>query len=178
MVETVRAVLGPVTILVNNAAIRSSRPFRDLSVEEWRRVVGTSLDGSFHCTRAVVGGMVDAGFGRIVSLSGVDAHDGHPGTAHVAAAKAGIEGMTRVIARELGEHGITANVISPGPIATSRPHDARREQAVQAACAATAVRRVGTPDELARVCVFLCLPESGFITGQVIHVNGGLFLGR
>jgi 3-oxoacyl-[acyl-carrier protein] reductase len=178
MVGSITEELGAPTILVNNAAYRSSHAFEELPEEAWDRALRTALYGAFHCTQATVPGMRREGFGRIVSLTGVDAHDGHPGTAHVAAAKAGVEAMTRVLARELGPSGITANCISPGAVTTVRAHDPRREAAVERARMRSAVQRLGTIEEIARACVFLCVPDSGYITGQVLHVNGGSFFGR
>jgi 3-oxoacyl-[acyl-carrier protein] reductase len=178
MVSSIEARLGPVTIVVNNAAFRSPHPFEELPAEVWERALRTSLYGAYHCSQAVAAGMRREGYGRIISITGVDAHDGHPGTAHVAAAKAGVEAMTRVIARELGGAGVTANCVSPGAVSTERPPDPRRETAVEAARLRSAVQRLASVDEIARVCVFLALPDSGSITGQVLHVNGGSFLGR
>ncbi|MGE3915304.1 MAG: SDR family NAD(P)-dependent oxidoreductase [Hyphomicrobiaceae bacterium] len=164
--------LGRLDILVNNAAIRRNTPITEMSLAEWREVLGASLDASFLTTRAAVPHMIAGKWGRIVNLGGISMFRGAPGRAHVSAAKAGMVGMTRSLASELGPHGITVNVVAPGVIATERGA-AAGARAAPSATAGIPVGRDGRPEEIAHVVAMLCRPEAAYTTGQTIEVNGG-----
>ncbi|MFV0296917.1 MAG: SDR family NAD(P)-dependent oxidoreductase [Hyphomicrobiaceae bacterium] len=163
--------LGAPTILVNNAAVRRNTPVTELSLAEWREVLGASLDASFLMTRDVTPHMIAAGWGRIVNLGGISMFKGLAGRAHVSAAKAGMIGMSRSLASELGPHGITVNVVAPGSIETVRGAAAgARPAAVESG---VPVGRRGAPEEIAHVVRMLCMPDAAYTTGQTIQVNGG-----
>lgn len=164
--------LGGVDILINNAAVRRNTPITEMSLVEWREVLGASLDAAFLCTRASVPHMKRGGWGRIVNLGGISMFRGLAGRAHVSAAKAGMVGMTRSLATELGPHGITVNVVAPGAIATERGVAAGARPAASA-MAGVPVGRDGTPEEIAHIVTMLCRPEAAYTTGQTIEVNGG-----
>lgn len=164
---------GTVDIVVNNAAIRPESPLLEMSEEEWHRVIAVDLDSAFYTAKAFVPGMVAAKWGRIINVTGMNAMLGHAGRAHVSAAKHGLWGLTKALARELGPHGITVNAVSPGPIDTERT-DAKMAARVAAQVASIPVRRLGRRDEVAALCAFLTSHEAGFISGQMIGVNGAL----
>ncbi|MBI2296819.1 MAG: SDR family oxidoreductase [Betaproteobacteria bacterium] len=174
MFDAVAARFGRLDILVNNAADRQQVPFIEMTAAQWRHIVGIILDGAFFCSRAALPHMVRDGWGRIVNVSGDGHHmPTHMGRAHVSAAKAGLEGLTRALAVEYAKQGVTVNCVSPGRIGGERSATAGE---MPHADLTPPVGRAGAPDDIARVVHFLCLPGSGFITGQTIHVNGGLFL--
>ena len=170
MVEGVIGRFGRIDILVLNASIRKEVLFTDMSFEDWRNVMSISLDGSFHCIKACLPSMIKSGGGNIVSLVGDNALLGGVRKVHSSAAKAGLTGMTRALAKELGEHGIRVNCVSPGHIATTRP---AHRSARPAAKGLIPLGRWGKTEEIAATVRFLCGPGGGFITGQTIHVNGG-----
>jgi 3-oxoacyl-[acyl-carrier protein] reductase len=173
MHRSVEQQLGPVTDLVLNASVRREIPFTDMTFEEWREVMGISLDGSFHCIKAVLPGMLTAGSGNIITLAGDTAFNGAVGKVHSSAGKSGLAGMTRALARELGPQGIRVNCVSPGHINTVRPaHRAARP----AAGSAIPLGRYGESSEIAATVRFLCGSGAGYITGQIIHVNGGQWM--
>jgi 3-oxoacyl-[acyl-carrier protein] reductase len=171
MTEAVIAAFGRVDILVNNAADRSEAPFLEMSFTQWRKITGIILDGAFLCSRAVLPHMVAQGCGRIVNIGGVSAHLGAAERAHIGAAKSGLVGFTRALALEFAEHGITVNCVVPGRIGGERSATSGRGISHQ-----PPVGREGTPDEVAAIVRTLCLPSGGYITGQTIHVSGGLYL--
>ena len=180
MVRHVTDRAGPVDVLVNNAVVRAHAPLVDLPLEEWQAVVDTVLTGAFLTTRAVLGGMAERGWGRIVNLAGVSGQSGAAGRAPVVAAKAGIIGLTKAIAHEGAPHGVTANAVSPGLIDTRRS-PTLGDRTVAAAhyvqmAAEVPVGRQGTPEEVAAMCGYLCSEEAAFVTGQVFNVNGGAYM--
>jgi NAD(P)-dependent dehydrogenase (short-subunit alcohol dehydrogenase family) len=175
-VRFVKAELGPIDILVNNAGGTPSgvwpTPFRETPRERWHEYVDMNLYGVLHCTRAVVDGMAERGFGRIVSISSDAARLGHHGSSIYGAAKAGIEGFMRSLAKEVGCRGVTANSVALGLIDTADPaffegQDFGRHYAVG---------RIGTPEDVAAGVVYLVSDEAGWVTGQTLVINGG-FLG-
>lgn len=172
MFAQVRATLGDLSILVNNAGPRAEAPVEDITDAEWERVVGGILTGTFHCCRAAVPVMKRQGGGRIVSILGAIAHVGQPHRAHLAAAKAGVLGLTRALSVELGPSGITVNAVSPGPLDLPPPPGIDPQLRL-ARAAAKPVGRLGTVEEVAAVVSFLASPGAAFITGQTIGVNGG-----
>jgi NAD(P)-dependent dehydrogenase (short-subunit alcohol dehydrogenase family) len=166
--------LGPITVLVHCATYRSVARFHELPLEEWRRAISVILDGAFHVIQAVLPDMMASGFGRVVLIGGSALSSGLPvGHGHVAAAKAGLCGVARNVAQEYGAYGITANVLSPGPIETVYKRGVAPEL-IERLTAETSVGRVATIDEVVAACVFLAAPLSGMITGQVIAIDGGL----
>ena len=172
LIDAAVARFGRLDILVNNAAIRRNTPITEISYAEWREVLGSSLDCAFLATRAAVPHMVKGQWGRIVSLGGISMFLGAAGRAHVSAAKAGMIGMSRSLASELGPHGITVNVVAPGVIDTVRGGAAGKRSGASNTSTAP-IRRDGRPEEIAHVITMLCRPEGGFTTGQTIEVNGG-----
>ncbi len=163
---------GRIDILVNNAAIRPHAPFRDTTVQDWELVRGVILDGALACTQAVIDSMVANRYGRILFFVGEGAFAGGPGRALVSAAKMGLIGLARSLAAEFAPDNIRVNVVSPGSIDTVRANpEWYRGRAPSAA--GIPLGRQGTVDEIAATCLFLVSDESGFITGQTIHVNGG-----
>jgi len=174
MVRAANAALGSIDILVCNASRRGQIDFLDLDYATWRRVIDISLDGTFHCAQATLPGMIAKGWGRIITLGGISWHAGTKRRAHNLTGKAGLTGLTRALAVEFGDRGITANVISPGAIETVRPASAGTTPLRDST---PPVPRKGQVDEIASAALFLAHPEQGYLTGQVIHVNGGMFLG-
>jgi 2-hydroxycyclohexanecarboxyl-CoA dehydrogenase len=177
-VDAVRATLGPVTILVTSAGISAFEPFPDLTLEMWERVLAVNLTGTFLCAKAVIRDMLDAAWGRIVTISSQAAQSGGVGMAHYTSSKAGVIGLTKALAMEFAGKGITVNTIPPSLIDTPM---ARRAQAtgefdVSRLAAVVPVGRVGTPDDIAAACAFLASDDAAFITGQVIGVNGGMYV--
>jgi 3-oxoacyl-[acyl-carrier protein] reductase len=170
MVDAVIERFGRVDILVLNASIRREVLFRDMTFDEWRTVMSITLDGSFHCIKACLPSMIANGGGNIITLGGDGALLGSPRKSHNSTAKNGLIGLTRALAKELAEHGIRVNCVSPGNINTTRP--AHRSPRVEAK-GTIPLGRWGESEEIAAVVRFLCGPGGGFVTGQTIHVNGG-----
>ena len=170
MVEAVVARFGRIDILVLNAAIREHAPFAEISFEDWRRVLATDLDSAFVFTKACLPAMKEAGGGCIITFAGVTALLGLIGRPHVAAAKHGIVGLTKALAQDLAEFNIRVNCISPGQIDTSRVPGYERPNRV----AQIPLRRKGTPFEIAGMVRSLCGPAGAYMTGQTLHINGGL----
>jgi 3-oxoacyl-[acyl-carrier protein] reductase len=174
-VRSVVARLGNVDVLINNAGVSADGLILRTSEEEWDRVLDVNLTGVFNCTRAVTRGMMRARGGRIINISSVVGVMGNAGQATYAAAKAGVIGFTKAAARELASRDITVNAIAPGLIATEmleKMPAAGRDIVL----ALVPLRRVGTPEDVAAAAVFLAGPGGAYITGQVIHVNGGLYV--
>lgn len=169
-VDEVMAKFGRLDILVLNAAIREHAPFEEISYEDWRRVLATDLDSTFVYTQACLPALKKAGDGVIVTFAGVTALLGQKGRPHVAAAKHGIVGLTKALAQDLAEFGIRANCVSPGQIDTSRAPGTERP----ARLTEIPLGRKGTPFEIAGVVRTLCGPAGAYMTGQTIHINGGM----
>ncbi|TFV64752.1 SDR family oxidoreductase [Geodermatophilus sp. DF01-2] len=181
-VEDVRAVfdqataaLGPVHILVNNAAVRPHQPFLEISPEDWNWVLGIGLTGAFHCAQAAIPGMVEAGWGRVINISGRDGFSGILNRAHGVTVKAGIHGFTKALALEFGPSGITVNTVVPGLIHTTRPKEWYPTLSYEERSKGIPVRHPGSVEDIARTVRFL-VAEGEYITGQAVHVNGGEFL--
>ncbi|MCU1453421.1 MAG: beta-ketoacyl-ACP reductase [Acidimicrobiales bacterium] len=176
-VTAVERELGPIAVLVNNAGITDDGLFIRMDTDRWRRVLATNLDGAFTVTRRVTPGLVKARWGRIVNVSSVVGLLGSAGQANYAAAKAGLIGLTRSLARELAPRNITCNVVAPGPVATAMTDalpDARRA----ALAAAVPLGRFAEPAEVAAVVAFLCSDPAAYVTGAVVPVDGGLGMGH
>lgn len=172
----IRGALGPVTILVNAAGKEVFRRFANISFDEWRTIIDINLHGVFHTTQAVLPDMVEAGWGRIVNISSSSTHSGAPFMSAYVAAKSGVNGLTKSLALEYGPAGITVNAVPPGFIDTPmlRSAEARGNLGdIQANIDATPVRRMGRPEDIAAACAFFISEEAGYITGQILGVNGG-----
>ncbi len=178
-VDEVRRRLGSAVILVNNAGTGATfKGFLKITPEAWERALQVNLSGVFHCCQAVLPDMIDAGWGRIVNISSSSAHSGQPLLIPYVSSKAGLNGLTKALALEVAPRGITVNAIPPGFIDTPmlRASEGRGELGeggVADAIARTPVRRIGLPEDVAATCSFLCRDEAGYITGQIIGVNGG-----
>lgn len=160
---------GPVLVLVNNAGERRDDLAIRLSDESWQAVIDTNLSGAFHCTRSALSPMLRARWGRIVNVSSVVAERANPGQSNYAAAKAGLLGFTRTVAREMARKGVTCNAVTPGVIETDMTADVA-ERLVEAVPAG----RVGRPDEVAHCVSFLCSEEAAYVNGAVLAVDGAL----
>jgi NAD(P)-dependent dehydrogenase (short-subunit alcohol dehydrogenase family) len=175
----IRNQFGPVTVLVNAAGLDRFKRFTDISFEDWQRVIDVNLNGVFHVIQAVLPDMLAAGWGRIVNISSSSAQGGQPLMTHYVASKAGVIGFTKALALELGPKGITVNTIPPGFIDTPMLRDSESKgflgEGVEHHEATTPVRRVGRPEDIAAACAFLVSDEAGYVTGQVIGVNGGVY---
>ncbi|MEU1184601.1 SDR family NAD(P)-dependent oxidoreductase [Streptomyces sp. NPDC005820] len=169
-----REALGPVTILVNNAGTTAYEPFTGISESSWDRMIAINLKGPFLVTRELVPDMLEAGWGRIVNISSSSAQTGAPAMAHYAASKGGVIGLTRALAVEYIEQGITVNHVPPGfidtPLVRQGPID------VEAAAATMPMKRAGTPEDVAHAVAYLASEEAGYVTGQTFSVNGGRYL--
>ncbi|MGH2401379.1 MAG: SDR family NAD(P)-dependent oxidoreductase [Candidatus Limnocylindria bacterium] len=176
MFEEARAQLGPISILVNNAALRSERPIADLELEEWHRVTGIILDGAFLCARAAVAQMREAGGGRIVNIIGMSGQAGGSDRVHVVTAKAGLIGLTKALAVELGPDGITVNAVSPGMMDTVRDTSSATPEPKHHAMRVVPLERRGLPVEVATAVSFLASSGASYITGQTLNVNGGAYI--
>jgi 3-oxoacyl-[acyl-carrier protein] reductase len=166
---------GGVDILINNAAVRSEAAFMDISLAEWHAITAVVLDGAFLCSRAVIPGMLAKGRGTIINIGGVTAHTGAPRRAHVLTGKAGLIGLTKALAVEYGDAGITVNCVVPGRIGGQRSATSGRTGAIPGG-GHPLVGREGTPEDVAAAVALLCGPGGRYITGQTIHVNGGVYL--
>jgi 2-hydroxycyclohexanecarboxyl-CoA dehydrogenase len=169
-VEQATASLGPVTALVNNAAVLRRTPFLEIGDSEWDQVVHVALYGAFHCARAVIPGMIEAGSGSIVSIGSELVSLGGELQSHYVAAKGGVVALTRALAFELGPHGVRANVVAPGPTKTRMLSTEIPESFVDT----VPLRRLGVPDDVAGAVAYLLSDDAAWVTGQVLGVNGGL----
>jgi 2-hydroxycyclohexanecarboxyl-CoA dehydrogenase len=174
-VADVKARLGAPTILVNSAGMTGFDPFLDIPLEKWNKILEVNLTGTFNCCQAVIPQMLEAGWGRIVNISSSSVHSGSARMTHYVAAKSGVVGLTKALALEFASRGITVNTIPPGFIDTPMLRGAAAEGSVniERSIGTTPVGRVGRPEDIAAACAFLVSEEAGYITGQVIGVNGG-----
>ena len=173
--DEIRGALGPVTVLVNAAGLERFKRFTDIEFADWQRVIDVNLNGVFHCVQAVLPDMIEAGWGRIVNISSSSTHSGQPYMAPYVAAKSAVNGLTKSLALEYGPSGITVNAVPPGFIDTPmlRKSEERGYVVVQKNIDSTPVRRIGRPEDIAAACAFLISEEAGYITGQILGVNGG-----
>ncbi|HEY8384792.1 MAG TPA: 3-oxoacyl-ACP reductase family protein [Porticoccaceae bacterium] len=178
-VATVRAELGPVGILVNNAGISPEKDFVDITEEDWDTVMDVNLKGMFFCTQAVIDDMLAAKWGRIVNISSSSARTGAARMVHYAATKGGVIAFTKALAREMAAHGITVNNVPPGSVYTAglKSVEARFPNGLDAWIKANIpVQRVGQPEDIANAVAFLASEASGYITGHTLDVNGGRYM--
>ena len=175
MVETAARHFGRIDILVNNAALRREKPFDQMSYAEWREIMNVTLDGAFHCVKACLPYLKKSGEGTIVNIGGLSAHTGARDRAHVVTAKAGIIGFTRALAHDLASDRINVNCVVPGLIGTPRPKD--QPEPAHHLIHHTLTGERGRPEDVAAAVRFLCGPAARYINGQVIHSNGGAYLG-
>lgn len=174
--DQIREKLGPIAILVNSAGLDGFKQFTDITFEEWQRVINVNLHGVFHTVQAVLPDMIDAGWGRIVNISSSSTHSGVPFMSHYVSAKSAVNGLTKSLALEYGQFGITVNAVPPGFIDTPMLRGAENRGLlgdINDTIAATPVRRMGRPEDIAAACSFLISEEAGYITGQLLGVNGG-----
>jgi 3-oxoacyl-[acyl-carrier protein] reductase len=171
------AAFGPTLVLVNNAGVARDGLLVRMSDEQWDTVLRTNLSGAFHTIRRATPAMMKARYGRIVNISSVGGHIGAAGQANYAAAKAGLLGLSRSVARELARRNITCNVVAPGPIDTAMTADMPDEWR-RTAQETVPLGRFGTPEEIAGAVAFLCSEASGYITGALLPVDGGLGMGH
>ena len=166
---------GPVSVLVNNAGITRDNLAMRMKDEEWDLVIETNLKAVFRLSKLVMRGMMKARFGRIVNISSVVGYSGNAGQANYCAAKAGVAGLSRSLARELGSRNITVNCVAPGFIATDMTHALTEEQKA-AMLASIPLARASTPEDVAGAVGFLVSPAASYVTGTTVHVNGGMFM--
>ncbi|HJQ74118.1 MAG TPA: 3-oxoacyl-[acyl-carrier-protein] reductase [Gaiellaceae bacterium] len=174
-VQNVVERLGRLDVLVNNAGLSADALVLRLREEDWERVLRTNLTGVFHCTKAALRAMVRARYGRIVNVTSVVAEMGNAGQAAYGAAKAGVVGFTRSVAREVASRGVTVNAVAPGFVETDMTASLDAEQKAFYTAVIPA-GRIATPDEVAAAVAYLASPIAGYVTGHVLHVNGGLYM--
>jgi 3-oxoacyl-[acyl-carrier protein] reductase len=174
-IDSIVKEFGGVNVLVNNAGITKDQLAMRMKDDEWDAVIDTNLKAVFRLSRAVLRPMMKARGGRIINITSVVGSSGNPGQANYAAAKAGVAGMTRALAREIGSRGITVNCIAPGFIDTDMTRVLPEEQRA-ALTAQIPLGRLGSPDDIAHAVVFLASPNAGYITGTTLHVNGGMYM--
>ena len=175
VVKAINDDFGAVTILVNNAGITRDMLMMRMKDEDWEVVIQTNLTSIFRVSRACMRGMMKARRGRIVNIGSVVGSTGNPGQVNYAAAKAGILGLTKSMARELGSRGITVNTVAPGFIDTDMTRELSDEQR-EALTGQIPLGRLGQPEDIAHAVAFLASDEAGYITGETLHVNGGMFM--
>jgi 3-oxoacyl-[acyl-carrier protein] reductase len=173
MIDAIVDRFGGLHILVNNAADRRQARFEEMTYADWKHITSIVLDGAFFCSRYAVPHMLKAGWGRIVNIGGIGHHAGFLHRAHVHAAKAGLEGLTRGLAIEYADKGITVNCVAPGRIGGPRSKTAGTS-APNAKTPPTGYE--GAPEDIAAAIRYVCSPDARFVTGQILHVNGGQFM--
>ncbi|MDX1451172.1 MAG: 3-oxoacyl-ACP reductase FabG [Oleiphilaceae bacterium] len=175
-VQQVTQAYGPPLILVNNAGITRDGLMLRMNEEDWESVINTNLSSVYRVTKAVLRGMTKARWGRVINISSVVGQMGNAGQANYCASKAGIEGFTRSLAKEISGRGITINAVAPGFIETDMTEEL--PDATKASMLATIpMARLGQPDEIAAAVNFLSSDDASYITGEILHVNGGMFMG-
>jgi len=175
LVEAIQKEKGGVSILVNNAGITRDNLAMRMKDDEWQSVIDTNLSAVFRMSRLVMRSMMKAKYGRIVNITSVVGSSGNPGQANYAAAKAGVAGMTRALARELGSRNITVNCVAPGFIDTDMTRSLT-EQQTSALLQQIPAGRFGQPEDIADAVAFLAAPQAGYVTGVTLHVNGGMYM--
>ena len=174
--EKVKAEVGEVDVLVNNAGITRDVVFRKMTHEDWTAVIDTNLTSLFNVTKQVIDGMVERGFGRVINISSVNGQKGQFGQTNYSAAKAGDIGFTKALAREGAKLGITVNAIAPGYVNTEMVQAVPKDVLEKSILPEIPIGRLGEPEEIARCVVFLAADESGYITGSTLTANGGQYI--
>ncbi len=175
LVEAIGKEFGPISILVNNAGITRDNLLMRMKDEDWQAILDTNLTSVYRASKAVMRGMMKARKGRIVNIASVIGVTGNAGQANYAAAKAGIIAFSKSLAKEIGSRGVTVNVVAPGFIATDMTKDLP-EESKQALAQQIALGRLGEPADIAHAVAFLASPSAGYITGETLHVNGGMYM--
>jgi 2-hydroxycyclohexanecarboxyl-CoA dehydrogenase len=178
-IASVRDELGPIEILVTSAGVTAFEPFTDITLEQWNRTLAINLTGTFNCIQAAIPDMISAGWGRIVTISSAAGQTGAPNQADYVASKGGVIALTKALAFEFASHGITANTIPPGLIDTPMAHAAEEQgklPSIKDLAAMMPLKRVGTAEDIAAACQFLCSDDAGYITGAQININGGVYM--
>ncbi len=173
LIEKTVATYGSIDVLVNNAGINHNQLALKMSDDDWSRIINTNLDAAFYCSRAALRFMTRQKRGRIINITSVVGLTGNPGQVHYAAAKAGLTGLTKSLAKEYGKRGITVNTVAPGFIASDMTDELPAEQK-QKIVDGLAVNRIGQPEDVAALVNFLAADEAAYITGQVIQIDGGM----
>ena len=174
--EKVRAEIGEVDVLVNNAGITRDGQFRKMSKGDWDAVIDTNLNSLFNVTKQVIEGMCERGFGRIINISSVNGQKGQFGQTNYSTAKAGIHGFTMALAQEVATKGVTVNTVSPGYIGTDMVR-AIRPEVLEKIVSGIPVKRLGEPEEIASIVAWIASAEGGYATGSDFSLNGGLYMG-
>lgn len=176
--DAARAEFGPISIVIPNAGVAEFIPFNMMTAPQWQRVIDINLTGVFHSVQAAVQDMMDAKWGRVVTISSQAGQSGGPMQAHYSASKGGVIGMTKALARELAPHGITVNTVPPSLVDTPQLHRSisAGEFPLEAIVPMIPISRPGLPSEIASACAYLASEEAAYITGQVIAVNGGMYM--
>jgi 3-oxoacyl-[acyl-carrier protein] reductase len=175
LLEQAAKQLGPVDILVNNAGINRDRSIRKMSAAEWDEVIQTNLNSVFHCSKAALEPMISRGWGRIINIASIIGQTGAFGQANYAAAKAGLLGFTKSLAKELASRNITVNAVAPGFIDTDMTRTLSAQQR-DALLTQIPMGRLGTADDVAAAVLFLVSPQAAYVTGETLHVNGGMYM--
>jgi 2-hydroxycyclohexanecarboxyl-CoA dehydrogenase len=178
-IAAVRDAFGPIQILVTSAGVTAFEPFTDITLDQWNRTLAINLTGTFNCVQAAIPDMISASWGRIVTISSAAGQTGAPNQADYAASKGGVIALTKALAFEFASHGITVNTIPPGLVDTPMAHTAEEQgnlPSIKDLGAMMPLKRVGTGEDIAAACQFLCSDEAGYITGAQINVNGGVYM--
>lgn len=174
--DKVKAEVGQIDVLVNNAGITKDGQFRKMSIDDWKAVIDTNLNSLFFVTKQVVDGMLDRGWGRIINISSMNGQRGQFGQTNYSTAKAGMHGFTMALAQEVASKGVTVNTVSPGYVGTEMVR-AIREDVLEKIIATIPVKRLGEPEEIASIVSWLASEQSGFTTGANFACNGGNHMG-
>ena len=174
--DKVKAEVGEISVLVNNAGITKDGQFRRMSIDDWKAVIDTNLNSLFFVTKQVVDGMLDRGWGRIINISSMNGQRGQFGQTNYSTAKAGMHGFTMALAQEVAAKGVTVNTVSPGYVGTEMVR-AIREDVLEKIVATIPVKRLGEPQEIASIVSWLASQQSGFTTGANFSCNGGNYMG-
>ena len=178
-ITAVRDEFGPVEVLVTSAGVTAFEPFTEITLDQWNRTLAINLTGTFNSVQAAIPDMISAGWGRIVTISSAAGQTGAPNQADYVASKGGVIALTKALAFEFASHGITVNTIPPGLIDTPMAHAAEEQgklPSIKDLGAMMPLKRVGTADDIAAACQFLCSEEAGYITGAQININGGVYM--
>jgi len=175
LIDSISKEFGPISILVNNAGITRDQLLMRMKDEDWQAIIDTNLTSVYRTSKGVMRGMMKARKGRIINIASVIGLTGNPGQANYAAAKAGIIAFSKSLAREIGSRGITVNVVAPGFVDTDMTKALPEEQRT-ALLGQIALGRLGAPDDIAQAVLFLASPAAAYVTGETLHVNGGMYM--